>query len=195
MNFITPEEVGFASQRLARIKTKMQRYVDEQKLAGISTLITRRGNVVHFEQVGMADVEAGTPIAADTIFRIYSMTKPITSVAVLMLLEEGCFRLNDPVAAYLPIFKDVKVLDKIDGSGAWLVDPVRPMTIRDLLTHTAGLSYGFEENFYLDQLYLQQVWHPVETNPQLTLAEWIGAIAQLPLAYHLVLLWLFVVEL
>ena len=184
MNFITPEEVGFASQRLARIKTKMQRYVDEQKLAGISTLITRRGNVVHFEQVGMADVEAGTPMAADTIFRIYSMTKPITSVAVLMLLEEGCFRLSDPVADYLPIFKNVKVLDKIDGSGAWLVDPVRPMTIRDLLTHTAGLSYGFEENFYLDQLYLQQVWHPVETNPQLTLAEWIGAIAQLPLAYQ-----------
>ena len=105
MNFITPEEVGFASQRLARIKTKMQRYVDEQKLAGISTLITRRGNVVHFEQVGMADVEAGTPMAADTIFRIYSMTKPITSVAVLMLLEEGCFRLSDPVADYLPIFK------------------------------------------------------------------------------------------
>jgi CubicO group peptidase (beta-lactamase class C family) len=184
MNFITPEEVGFASQRLARIKTKMQRYIDEQKLAGISTLIARRGKVVHFEQVGMADIEASTPMAADTIFRIYSMTKPITSVAVLMLLEESCFRLSDPVAAYLPIFKDVKVLDKIDGSGARLVDPVRPMTIRDLLTHTAGLSYGFEENFYLDHLYQQQVWRPVDTNPQLTLAEWIGAIAQLPLAYQ-----------
>jgi CubicO group peptidase (beta-lactamase class C family) len=87
MNFITPEEVGFASQRLARIKTKMQRYIDEQKLAGISTLIARRGKVVHFEQVGMADIEASTPMAADTIFRIYSMTKPITSVAVLMLLN------------------------------------------------------------------------------------------------------------
>ena len=174
-----PEEMGFCNQRLARITTKMRRYVDEQKLAGISTLIARRGKVVHFEQVGMANIEAGTPMAADTLFRIYSMTKPITSVAVLMLLEESRFRLNDPVADYLPEFKDSRVLDNTN-----LVKPQRPMTIRDLLTHTAGLSYGFDENYHLDQLYGQQVWSAVENNPDLTLAEWIGTIARLPLAYH-----------
>lgn len=179
MNVVTPAERGFSSQRLARINTKMQRYVDEQKLAGISTLIARRGKVVHFEKFGMANIEAGTPMAEDTIFRIYSMTKPITSAAVLMLLEEGYFRLNDPVANYLPEFKDVKVLDNTN-----LVKPARPMTIRNLLTHTAGLSYGFDENYHLDHLYYQQVWGPADNNPNLTLAEWVGSIANLPLAYH-----------
>ena len=179
MKFATPEELGFCRQRLARITTKMQRYVDEQKLAGISTLIARRGQVVHFEQVGMANSEAGTAMAVDTIFRIYSMTKPITSVAVLMLLEESCFRLSDPVATYLPEFKDSRVLDNTK-----LVQPQRPMTIRDLLTHTAGLSYGFDENDYLDQLYRQQLWEAADTNADLTSAEWIGLIARLPLAYH-----------
>lgn len=179
MHVVTPEELGFSRQRLARITSKMQRYVTENKLAGISTLIARRGKVVHFEQVGMANLEAGQPMAADTIFRIYSMTKPITSVAVLMLLEESCFRLNDPVADYLPEFKDCRVLDNTS-----LVKPRRPMTIRNLLTHTAGLSYGFNEHDQLDQMYNQQVWRAVETNPNLTLAEWIGAIGRLPLAYH-----------
>jgi len=180
MNVITPEELGFSSQRLARINTKMQRYVDENKLAGITTLIARRGKVVHFEKFGMADIEVGLPMADNTIFRIYSMTKPITSVAVLMLFEEGCFRLNDPVVNYLPEFKEGKVLD----NGGNLVKSVRPMTIRDLLTHTAGLSYGFDKNFVLDQLYQQYVWGAIEANPTLTLSEWIGAIAGLPLAYQ-----------
>ncbi|MEZ4859847.1 MAG: serine hydrolase domain-containing protein [Caldilineaceae bacterium] len=184
MNTVQPETMGFSSQRLARINAKMQRYVDEQKLAGISSLIARRGKVVHYANFGMADIEAGKPMTEETIFRIYSMTKPITSVAVLMLLEESCFRLSDPVADYLPAFKATKVLDKTDGNGVRLVDPLRPMTICDLLTHTAGLSYGFEEGFYVDQLYGQQVWRPADTNANLTLAEWIGAIAQLPLAYH-----------
>lgn len=94
MKMTIPEELGFSSQRLARINTKMQRYVDENKLAGITTLIARRGKVVHFEKFGMADIEAGLPMADDTLFRIYSMTKPITSVAVLMLLEEGYFPLK-----------------------------------------------------------------------------------------------------
>ena len=180
MKITIPEELGFSSQRLARINTKMQRYVDENKLAGISTLIARRGKVVHFEKFGMADIEAGLPMADDTLFRIYSMTKPITSVAVLMLLEEGYFRLSDPVADYLPEFKESKVLDH----GGNLVKPMRPMTIRDLLTHTAGLSYGFDENFILDQFYQQQMWGVMEANPTMTLAEWMGIIAGLPLAYH-----------
>ncbi len=180
MDFAPPEELGFCSTRLARVKTRMQRYVDDQQLAGISSLIARRGKVVHFEHVGMADVETGTPIAAETIFRIYSMTKPITSVAALMLLEEGHFRLSDPVADYLPEFADVRVLNP-DGR---LVAPRQPMTVRHLLSHSAGLSYGFEEDFLIDRLYQQRVWQPFEANPQATLADWIGAIADMPLAYQ-----------
>jgi len=180
MQIVHPEEVGFAQQRLARINHKMHAYVDEQKLAGISTLIARRGKVAHFEHVGMANIEERTPISAETIFRIYSMSKPITSVAALMLLEEGRFQLNDPVAAYLPEFKESRVLD----ATGMLVPMAQPMTIRHLFTHTAGLSYGFDQNFLIDTLYQQQVWGPIGANPDLTLAEWIGAIARMPLAYQ-----------
>lgn len=184
MKITKPEKLGFSSPRLARINTVMQRYVDEGKLAGISTLIARRGQVVHFEQFGMADIAAGHKMAADTIFRIYSMTKPITSVAVLMLMEEGHLRLSDPVADYLPAFNAVKVLDTSSSAGARLVEPHRPITICDLLTHTAGLSYGFEEHHHLDELYRKQVWGAMEANPELTLAEFVEALAKLPLAYH-----------
>lgn len=180
MQVVQPEELGFAGERLARIKPKMQSYVDENKLAGISTLIARHGKVAHFEHVGMADIAAGTPVSAETIFRIYSMTKPITSVAALMLMEEGHFRLSDPVADYLPAFKDVRVLNP-DGR---LVAPQQPMTVRHLLTHSAGLSYGFEEDFIIDRLYQQQVWGPLHTHEETPLADWIGSIAQVPLAYH-----------
>ena len=142
MKMVNPEEVGFSSQRLARINTVMERYVDEGKLAGIVTLVAGRGQVVHFEQPGMADIEAGQPMARDTIFRIYSMTEPITSVAVLMLFEEGHFRLADPVANYLPGFGAAKVLEQREGAADQLVDAERPITVHHLLTHTASLSYG-----------------------------------------------------
>lgn len=180
MQFAQPEELGFAGTRLARVNTKMQSYVNEQKLAGISSLIARHGKIVHFEHVGHADIAAGTPISEQTIFRIYSMTKPITSVAVLMLFEEGRFQLSDPVANYLPEFKDCRVLEE-NGT---LLQPVQPMTIRHLLTHTAGLSYGFDENFQIDRLYQQHVWGAMENRPDVTLAEWIGNIAQMPLAFQ-----------
>jgi len=180
MKLVTPDELGFSHERLARINTRLQRYVADRKLAGISSLIARRGKVLHFAHVGMADIAAGTPMADDTIFRIYSMTKPITSVAVLMLMEEGLLRLSDPVADYLPEFKSTKVLEP----SGMLVAPQQSMTIRHLLTHTAGLSYGFDENFLIDRLYGQQVWGPLEANPERTLAAWIGTIAQMPLAFH-----------
>ncbi|HRW03859.1 MAG TPA: serine hydrolase domain-containing protein [Caldilineaceae bacterium] len=180
MQVVQPEELGFAGERLARIKPKMQAYVDENQLAGISTLIARRGKVAHFEHVGMADIDAGTPISADTIFRIYSMTKPITSVAALMLMEEGHFRLSDPVADYLPEFKDCRVL-AADGV---LAKPSQPMTIRHLLTHTAGLSYGFDEYSQIDRLYREHGCHVQGYEKTPTLAAWITAIAQQPLAYH-----------
>ena len=176
-----PEDLGFSGERLERINATMQRYVDEKKLAGVITLVARRGAVVHLGKCGMADIEAAKPMQLDTIFRIYSMTKPITSTAVLMLMEEGRLRLADPIAQYIPGFKDVKVLDNAPGSGVRQVSADRPITIRDLLTHTAGLSYGFDD-VYIDELYRKHIWGPKEANPDPTLADWIGELAKLPLA-------------
>ncbi len=183
MNTVQPKEMGFCSQRFARINTVMRRYVDEQKIAGIVTLVARRGKIVHFEQVGMANIEAGQPMAADTIFRIYSMTKPITSVAVLMLLEEGHFRLADPVADYLSAFKAIKVLERLPEGGERLVDAERPITIHHLLTHTAGLSYGWDELETTDAQY-QALWHELDTNPAFTLQEWLETLAKIPLLFQ-----------
>ncbi len=126
MQHVKPETQGFSSDRLARINRVMQRYVDEQKLAGTVTLVARRGQVAHFEACGMAHIEANQPMVLDTIFRIYSMTKPITSVAVLLLLEESLIRLTDRVADYLPAFQCMKVLEQIPGADERLVEPIRP---------------------------------------------------------------------
>jgi len=184
MDIATPETLGFSSQRLARINTVMQHYVDENKLAGIVTLVARRNEVVHLAKCGMADIDAGLPMEFDTLFRIFSMTKPITSTAVLMLYEEGRLRLTDPVSQYIPAFKDVKVLDYTEGSGVRQVDPVRPVTIRDLLTHTAGLSYGFDEGVYVDESVRKHVWTAMEANPDLTLEAFVAQVAKVPLAHQ-----------
>jgi CubicO group peptidase (beta-lactamase class C family) len=184
VKIVSPESVGFSSARLGRINTVMQRYVDERKLAGMVTLVARRGQTVHFETCGQADIATGAPMQLDTLFRIYSMTKPITSAAVLMLFEEGRFQLSDPVAHYIPAFADVKVLDNSVGSGVRYVAPARPISIRDLLTHTAGLSYGFDENVYIDDLYRERIYSLRETNPDMTLEGFIQEIAKLPLAYQ-----------
>ncbi len=184
MDTVRPESQGFSSARLTRLDTRMQHYVDENKIAGVITLVARRGQVVHFGMCGMADRETGRKMQEDTIFRIYSMTKPITTVAALMLYEEARFRLTDPVAQYIPVFKDVQVLDNTPGSGVKLVAPARPMTIRDLMTHTAGLSYGFEENCHIDELYRQNVWGVMDANPSITLAEMVEAVGKQPLAFH-----------
>ena len=120
----------------------MQAYVDRGVYAGITTLVARRGKVVHAGQFGWRDKEAGEAMTADTIFRLYSMTKPIICTALMTLLEEGRFRLIDPLAKYVPAFGAVKVREA-DGS---LVAPVRPVMVRDLMTHMSGLSYHFVEN-------------------------------------------------
>ena len=184
MNIVRPEAEGFSSERLGRINTVMQRYIDEKKVAGIITLIARHGNVVHFEKIGMADIEAGRSMHFDSIFRIYSMTKPITSTAVLMLFEEGKFRLTDPISNYIPAFKDVKVLPNTPGTGVRYLKPEREISIHNLLTHTAGLSYGFDDNVYIDELYRKKLWSVVEKNPELTLQAFIERFAKLPLAFQ-----------
>ena len=134
-----PEEVGMSAARLARIAPVMQRWVDDGKIPGALTMIAREGKLVHFEKVGMQDVATAKPIEFGTIFRIYSMTKPITSVAVMMLYEEGNFQLNTPVSEFIPAFKDMKVYA---NHGDAIVDTEREVTVKHLLTHTAGLIYG-----------------------------------------------------
>jgi CubicO group peptidase (beta-lactamase class C family) len=184
MEIVQPESMGFSSQRLGHINRVMQQYVDEKKLAGMVTLVARNGKIVHFDKFGMADIRAKKPMQTDSLFRIYSMTKPITSTAVMMLFEEGRFRLTDPVYQYIPFFKDVKVLDSSVNSVKRLIEPDRPITIRDLLTHTAGLSYGFDDNFYIDELYRKDMWAKMDKGPGMNLAEMVAEIAKIPLAFH-----------
>ncbi len=171
-----PESVGMSAARLERIGPAMQAYVDRGVYAGVKTMIARRGVVVHDGQYGWRDKEAGAPMTEDTIFRLYSMTKPIVSTALMMLLEEGRLRLIDPVARFIPSFAGVKVLE-VDGS---LVDPQRPMTIRDILTHTSGLSYAFLDDSPVRKFYADAKLHLAK----FTLAEAIDDLARCPLAFH-----------
>jgi len=184
MKIVKPETQGFSSERINRINAVIQRYVSEKKIAGVVSLIARHGDIVHFEKAGMADIETGKPMLLDSIFRIYSMSKPITSTAVMMLFEEGKFQLTDPISRYIPAFKEAKVLDNTSGSGVQYIKPVREVSIHDLLTHTAGLSYGFDENVYIDELYRKKLWALVEKNPDVTLQACIEKVSKLPLAFQ-----------
>ena len=137
---VAPEEVGVSAEHLERIRPVMQSYVDDGNLPGFLTVVARRGKIVHFETIGMRDIENNKPIAADTIFRIHSMSKPITSVAVMMLYEEGHFQLNTPVSKFIPEFKNMKVYNEDQTE---ILDAKNEVTIKHLLTHTAGLTYGW----------------------------------------------------
>src|SRR6059058_5684382 len=141
-----PESVGVSSERLERIGTAVQRSIDEKRIAGAITLVARRGRVVWLKPQGMMDREASKPMRPDTMFRICSMTKPITSVAVMMLYEEGRFLLEDPVSKYLPEFKNPKVLVKPATGEPYTIPAAREITVRDLLTHTSGLTYNWNED-------------------------------------------------
>lgn len=154
---VSPESVGLSTPRLERVSQLMRTTVDEKKMAGMVVLVARKGQIAYFENFGQAD--AGKPMQKDTLFRICSMTKPLVSVAVLQLYEEGRLLLSDPVAKYIPEFARPKVLEMLpEGSDApfRLVPAKRELTIKDLLTHTAGLPYPFASEWYPDDpLYRQ----------------------------------------
>ncbi len=171
-----PGSVGVDAGRLGRIDALMQGYVDRGVYAGINTVVARRGTVVHTGTYGWSDHEAGTPIAADTIFRLYSMTKPIVCTALMTLVEEGRLTLVDPVAKHLPAFAGVKVLAD-DGS---LVDPVRPMTVGHLMAHTSGLTYHFLGDSPVSKMYDDALI----LRADVPLAEAIDDLARFPLAVH-----------
>jgi len=146
-----PETVGLSAERLERIGSTVQRSIDDKRIAGAVTLVVRRGHVAWFKAQGMADREAGKAMRTDSMFRICSMTKPITSLAVMMLYEEGHFLLGDPISKYLPEFKNPKVLVKPVSGDPYSIPATREITIRDLLRHTSGLTY--DSNADLGRLY------------------------------------------
>lgn len=169
-----PEKVGMSSDRLERIHTAMQGFVDDGRLAGVVTMISRRGKVVHFEKFGKMDLEADKEMQLDTLFRIYSMSKPIVTVAAMTLYEEGRFQLGDPVSKYLPEFKETKVL--VDGKE---VAQEREFTIKNLMSHTAGLTYGFFGDTTVDRQYRE-----AKILQNKDLEEMVGLLGKIPLQYQ-----------
>ena len=170
------EKAGFDSKRLNRINNVIQRYVDEGIFSGLVSLVARKDKVIHHEKFGYQDTEFKTPMELDTIFRIYSMTKPITGLAFMMLYEQGLVHLEDLVSKYIPEFKDMKVRTE-DGK---LEDAKSDMTIHHLLTHTSGLDYVEQETSDLDTPVVDaNLW-----DPTITLQEMVSRITKLPLAFH-----------
>ncbi len=172
-----PESVGMSSERLARIAPAMQKYIDAELTPGIITAIVRKGKLIHFQVQGEMDIATSKAMRPDAIFRIASMTKPIASVALMMLWEEGRFQLRDPVSKFIPAFADVRVSTTADASGMTgaLIEPNRLITIRDLLTHTAGLANSYMGN---TRAYREAVAGAKDN------AELIAKLAKLPLNYH-----------
>jgi len=140
---VTPESVGLSGERLQRLDRYIESQIVQRRKAGAVVLIARHGRVAWEKAYGVMDVASGTPMRADAMFRLFSMTKPVTSVALLTLYEQGKFQLTDPLEKYLPAFKDVKVLAGLDAKGQMILEPPRrPITIQDLFRHTAGFAYG-----------------------------------------------------
>jgi CubicO group peptidase (beta-lactamase class C family) len=149
-----PEDVGLSSERLARLNKAIHAYVDAGRTPGVVTLIARHGKVVHVDAYGKADLATGRATRSDDLFRMYSMTKPITSVALLMLYEEGKFQLTDPLSRYFPAFAEVQVYAGSTARGGTLLDaPRRPITIQDVFRHTAGFTYGLFGDTVIDKAY------------------------------------------
>jgi len=182
LDLVAPETVGMNSEQLQRVALHLQqRYVQPQKIPGSITLVARRGQACYLDVQGMRDVERGTPMTADSILRIYSMTKPITSLAMMTLHERGLFSLDDPVHRFIPSWRNLGVWSA--GSyPLFATKPAqRPMTIRDLLMHTSGLTYDFMRASNIDYTYRKlQVGNP---GPDYTLQDMIDQLAQLPLEF------------
>ncbi len=181
---VAPEEVGISADRLQRVRALMQRYIDQKEIAGAVTLVARKGRIAHLEAQGLADLDTRQPLKTDSIFRLASMTKPVTSLAVMMLHEEGRFLLNDPVSKFLPEFKNPRVAvanapNERAAGGFHTVPAVREITIRDLLTHTAGLASGTGGPTFELAKGLAEF-----RKPENTMAEYVRELAKLPLNFQ-----------
>lgn len=174
----TPESQGMSRARLDRMHAEIRRFVDEGLYSGVVTLVARNGRLVDLESHGRRDLEAGLPMQPDTIFRIYSMSKIVTSVAALMLLEEARFRLGDPIGDYLPELARMKVMTGGTADKPLLADAQKPITVRDLFTHSSGLIYGFG-SAPIDKLY-----RDAKVEEAASLADFVTRVSRLPLAHE-----------
>src|SRR4051794_22419735 len=179
---VDPGEVGLDAQRLQRIDDHFRHYVDDGRLPGWQVMVSRRGRVAHLSSYGFADKEAARPVAADTIWRIYSMTKPVTSVAAMMLVEQGRMELTDPISRWLPEFAAPQVYVGGPAAKAVTVPATEPIRVWHLLTHTAGLTYGFHHVHVTDEIYRLAGFDL--GMPADDLAAFSAAIGKLPLAFE-----------
>lgn len=175
-----PETAGFSSERLKRLDAGMKAVVDNKQLSGIATVVVRRGQVVQQLAYGQADVAGNKPMRMDSIVRVYSMTKPITGAAMMMLYEEGKWKPSDPISRHIPEFKDLKVFSGVGADGQPTFEaPKHAPTMGELMSHTAGFTYGFFGNTPVDKLYQQA--KPMEAT---SLQDFIDRMAKLPLLYQ-----------
>ena len=174
------ESLGFSSERLDRLHAATQGEVDQKELAGIVTLLARHGRVVEERAYGKKDIASGAPMTPDTIFRIFSMTKPVTGVAMMILYEEGKWRPSDPVSKFIPEFAHLKVFKGLDQSGKMILeDPIHAPTMRELMSHTAGFTSGFFGDIPVDKMYQDQ--HVLQSQ---SLQDMIDKLAKTPLLYQ-----------
>jgi len=179
MPFTSPEKVGMSSERLERVVALAKRYVDQQNFSGVVTLIARKGKIVHLNAEGNMGIDNVTPLKTDSLFRIYSMTKPVTAVAAMILYEDGRFNMTDPVSKFLPEFAEQKLLVVKENGETELVAPKTPVTMRHLLTHTAGMSYGWTPDNPVDVQYGEAKLFENKTLPEFT-----KALANIPLRFE-----------
>jgi len=180
MTLAKPESVGFSSERLERLHSLMQQTVDQKQLPGAVTILARHGKVVDYRVYGVKDVASSAPLTKDAIFRAFSMTKPITAVAMLRLYEQGKWLPSDPISKFIPEFEHLKVFKGADVSGNMILeDPIHPPTMMELMTHTAGFTYGFFGNTLVDKEYAK-----ANLFQSKSLQEFIDKLAKLPLMYQ-----------
>ena len=180
MTLVKPETVGFSSERLEHLHALMQEAVDKKLQAGIVTILARHGKVVDYRTYGERDIASHAPMTKDTIFRDYSMTKPVTAVAMMILYEEGKWLPSDPISKYIPEFAHLKVYKGADGSGTQiLVEPEHAPTMRELMTHTAGFTYGFFGDSPVDGMYREQ-----KVLQSANLHEMVEKLGKIPLVYQ-----------
>jgi CubicO group peptidase (beta-lactamase class C family) len=175
-----PESVGFSSQRLKRLEDMIQQYIDSKELPGAVTMLARHGKLVECKTYGKKDLTSGAPVEKNSIFRIFSMTKPVTGVAMMMLYEEGKWRPEDPLTRFIPEFKDLKVFKGTDAEGKLILEtPVHPPTVGELLSHTAGFTYGLFGATPVDKMYVEK--GVLDSH---NLQEMIGKLSTIPLLYQ-----------
>ena len=179
--FVKPESVGFSSERLERLHAVIQQEIDKKKtMAGAVTQLARHGRVIDFKAYGKKDLASGSPMTTDTIFRVFSMTKVVTGVAMMILYEQGKWNPQDPISKYIPEFAHLKVYKGVESNGNMLVeDPAHPPTMHELMTHTAGFTYGLFGNGPVDKAYQSQ-----GVMASKNLQEMIDKLAKIPLLYQ-----------